>query len=348
MQNQRGFIGVGVLIAILLGAAVLGGGAYYVVNQQSTAQTSSENVDNFKQLPTTNNQKQTQSNTNVSAKTAPAQNPATVAGKITITAPTTGATLPADQQTTVRWTIPSSVLNLFPQDFDVYVFLYAKDSEGINGVSIGDGNKASVGSATWNIPSYITSGSLKPGTYKISAQLQAQTKDPKRMCVVSLGGGECGPSPADSAVMAQATKYTAETGWITIVPSATVKFNDAPVIESLTGPTSLRVGEKGTWVLTASDDSAALLKHSCYIGLYKELDGPGGTKFMGSTGGGGSGPLPVQSTSPGTSVVFTFTPSNPTTGKEYYDISCNVIEPLPNNGELGARYQKNVQFTVSP
>jgi hypothetical protein len=148
--------------------------------------------------------------------------------------------------------------------------------------------------------------------------------------------------------MARAIKYTAETEWFTIEPSATVTYNNAPVIESLTGPTSLRVGENGTWVLTASDDSANLLKHSCYIGLYKELDGPGGAPFMGSTGGGGSGPLPVQSTPPGTSVVFTFTPNNPTTGKEYYEISCNVIEPLPNNGELAARYQKSVQFTVTP
>ncbi len=44
MQNQRGFVGVGVLIAILIGLAVLGGGAYYVVQQNSTPQTASENI----------------------------------------------------------------------------------------------------------------------------------------------------------------------------------------------------------------------------------------------------------------------------------------------------------------
>jgi len=58
MQNQRGFIGVGFLIAILIGVAVLGGGAYYVVNQQAPSQTAKENFDSVQTLPTTNNQTQ--------------------------------------------------------------------------------------------------------------------------------------------------------------------------------------------------------------------------------------------------------------------------------------------------
>ncbi|MBI4093357.1 hypothetical protein HY417_00180 [Candidatus Kaiserbacteria bacterium] len=43
MQNKRGFIGVGALMAILVGLAVLGGGAYYVTHQQTTSQITSEN-----------------------------------------------------------------------------------------------------------------------------------------------------------------------------------------------------------------------------------------------------------------------------------------------------------------
>lgn len=43
MQNQRGFVGIGVLVAILVGLAVLGGGAYYITHQQSVLQVDSEN-----------------------------------------------------------------------------------------------------------------------------------------------------------------------------------------------------------------------------------------------------------------------------------------------------------------
>ncbi|MDO8518468.1 MAG: hypothetical protein Q7S26_04240 [bacterium] len=49
MQNQKGFIGLQVLIAILVGLVVLGGGAYYVVQQNTPSQTPS---DNLQQLPT--------------------------------------------------------------------------------------------------------------------------------------------------------------------------------------------------------------------------------------------------------------------------------------------------------
>ncbi|MEK7612952.1 MAG: hypothetical protein AAB449_02290 [Patescibacteria group bacterium] len=52
MQYQRGFVGVGVLIAILVGLAVFGGGAYYIVQQQTPTQTASDNFDNLQQLPT--------------------------------------------------------------------------------------------------------------------------------------------------------------------------------------------------------------------------------------------------------------------------------------------------------
>ena len=58
MHNQRGFIGVGVLIAILVGLVVLGGGAYFVVQQQAPSQTASDNFDNAQTLPTTNNKTQ--------------------------------------------------------------------------------------------------------------------------------------------------------------------------------------------------------------------------------------------------------------------------------------------------
>lgn len=54
MKNlQKGFIGLPILIAIILGIVVLGGGTYYVVYQQSASQTTVDN--NVPTLPTTNN-----------------------------------------------------------------------------------------------------------------------------------------------------------------------------------------------------------------------------------------------------------------------------------------------------
>jgi len=68
MHNQQGFIGFPVLLAILVGLAVLGGGAYYVV-QQKPPQTISDNFDNVQTLPTRNNQPQAQAITNALAPT---------------------------------------------------------------------------------------------------------------------------------------------------------------------------------------------------------------------------------------------------------------------------------------
>lgn len=135
---------------------------------------------------------------------------------------------------------------------------------------------------------------------------------------------------------------------IDVGSSRSAKDNNAPVVTSLTGPISLRVGEKGTWLLTATDDTATSLKYSCRVSLYDEMQASayyGGGSFMGSVEGTS---LPDQYAAPGTSVAFSFTSNKSTTGKQYYDISCDVGEPLPNNGELGARYQKSVRFTISP
>ncbi len=74
MQNQRGFIGVGLLIAILVGLAVLGGGAYYVVHQQSATQTPVENFDNVQTLPTTNTSTQTKNSVPQPKPITPATN----------------------------------------------------------------------------------------------------------------------------------------------------------------------------------------------------------------------------------------------------------------------------------
>lgn len=85
MKNQRGFVGVWVLIAIVLGLIVVGGGTYYIVQQQSPSQTTSENSDNVQTLPTTNNQTQTTETTaNTAAQTS--QNTTNTKPSITVTA----------------------------------------------------------------------------------------------------------------------------------------------------------------------------------------------------------------------------------------------------------------------
>lgn len=51
MHTQRGFLS-SVLIAILVGLAVLGGGAYYVTQQNTSPETASEDFEDLQQLPT--------------------------------------------------------------------------------------------------------------------------------------------------------------------------------------------------------------------------------------------------------------------------------------------------------
>ncbi|MCF7816168.1 MAG: hypothetical protein K9M10_04165 [Candidatus Pacebacteria bacterium] len=72
MNTQRGFIGIGMLIAILLGLAVIGGGAYYVTHQQPAQQTPTDNFDNTQTLPTNIQSPQTQTTTNTPIQTTPA------------------------------------------------------------------------------------------------------------------------------------------------------------------------------------------------------------------------------------------------------------------------------------
>ena len=71
MQNQRGFVGIGVLIAILVGLTVLGGRAYYAVHQQSASQATKENYPNL----STQQETQTQ-NTNSPAEPSATKTPA--------------------------------------------------------------------------------------------------------------------------------------------------------------------------------------------------------------------------------------------------------------------------------
>lgn len=107
MQNQRGFIGVGLLISIVLGLIVVGGGAYYVAKQRSTSQTTSDNFDNAQTTTTTTNT-QIQTNQQTTKQTSQTSGTALTggfqalgAGK-TISATTNGYTRDANGIYTVR------------------------------------------------------------------------------------------------------------------------------------------------------------------------------------------------------------------------------------------------------
>ena len=118
MHNQRGFIGVGVLIAILVGLVVLGGGAYFVVQQQAPSQTASDNFDNVQTLPTTNNKTQqtqvsnTQSTPSATTPTPKNTSETTVKPKITnikLLSSHSGQSYKAGDTITVRWEAPSEL-----------------------------------------------------------------------------------------------------------------------------------------------------------------------------------------------------------------------------------------------
>lgn len=103
MQNQRGFIGVGVLIAILVGVAVIGGGIYYVVNQQPTTQTATENFNDIQTSPTTNKNNEP---IQPAANNVKSQIPTPT--KISFTAPIAGAVLKVGGTYAASWTGQSS------------------------------------------------------------------------------------------------------------------------------------------------------------------------------------------------------------------------------------------------
>jgi|GEM_PF-5010106 hypothetical protein len=138
---------------------------------------------------------------------------------LTIVYPTAGIILPIDKKTTVQWAIPDSVLQSFPKDFDLYIFLRVEGSEDSKGVipsdGIGDGYDPSLRAVTWDIPAHIAAGQLKPGMYKVVAYLQAEPKDKNRLCARAIAK-DCLPSEADQAVMQRSVNIKAESGWFTI------------------------------------------------------------------------------------------------------------------------------------
>lgn len=116
----------------------------------------------------------------------------------------------------IFWTVPQSVVDSFPSDFNLSMMLYA-ENEANPGVSIAinDGNAFLPGFASWNIDNALKVGNLTPGTYRITWHLQADPVGPGRACA-QMVDGECEPSAADQAVMLRAQQINGETGWFVI------------------------------------------------------------------------------------------------------------------------------------
>jgi hypothetical protein len=82
MKNQKGFISIAVLIAVVIGLIVVGGGVYFVMHQQSSLQNNTETLSTNDQAPQTQN--------SVQATNAQSAQPA---GNTKDTCPSTGASI---------------------------------------------------------------------------------------------------------------------------------------------------------------------------------------------------------------------------------------------------------------
>lgn len=252
----------------------------------------------------------------------------------------------------LNWQVRPEVKNKFNKYGSIAFDLISKRT-GKKVSSIGDGFKLMLGdNYTYNFEQFIRDGAIQPGQqYKIQSKMRY------------LGGDficdpahkyDCNPTyPADVQLLDnEAQKYISESDWFLIDSSVANSVNQAPVVESLTGPTNLRTGERGTWIMVTSDDNAEILEHSCRISKWGEQCAPAGnapgagTCYMSVLNireGGVASNLPFQFARPGRGVTFEYVPTTPTTGKEYYEISCRTKEGF----SLSTRQGKSMKFYVS-
>lgn len=195
--------------------------------------------------------------------------PVSTGTDLVITYPLIGTTFSAGQQMTIRWSIPSSVTSSFPPDFTLGLFLnlVRTDVSATDVYGINDGtNDPRAGSIVWKVPADI-----EPGTYKISAYLQAELKDPKRFCdPVRSVHKECIPSETDAAVMQRASRIKAESNWFTLgagqnasIPAPGMsKYTDADFGFSFWYPSGWKVNnisESGNGMFAGTTDRAGNL-----------------------------------------------------------------------------------------
>lgn len=238
MQTQRGFVSAAVLIAIVLGLIVVGGGAYYVVQQNTQPQT----PQNYPDISSTQ-QLQTQSQTtsipvvkpptNTSAQI---QNSTTEFSRgILFSVPIYNGSVALSKNVPVSWNLPRDMLDAIPSDFNSYIMLYVikqGDPERVNFASIGDGYDAKSFYTLWDTQQF-RQAHPDSGVYKIVAKLRVSPKDASRLCARSVNK-DCYPSEADSTVMQRMARITEQTGWFTI---ATKEYS-YEIVEQTSLPTT--------------------------------------------------------------------------------------------------------------
>ncbi len=221
MQNQRGFVSAALLIAIVLGLIVVGGGAYYVVHQQSPSQTASENLDNLQALPlsTTSGNQPSPQGTDSSQKIP----------LLTFIYPKANAQL-SYAGANISWQLTDpSLVNTFPPK-DTYISFHVLDSSGKDIGSAGDGYTLEKTSTAWNIAGYLNQKfyTLSEGAqYHLKATLSYEPRD--FTCDPKVKG-ECSPiySTTEQALREKAARYESESTPFTvdlsgyISPAATI------------------------------------------------------------------------------------------------------------------------------
>lgn len=327
------------VVAIVAAGIMFGGGVYYFKHHNITQPVEMQSEDTQTSLSSDSARAPIQTSSNSAAGTQSG------AGFLTFTSPTKDKVISVNSTSNVSWSPVSIALQSKFKGFAMKFLIVNSKNEVV--VSLGDGDQ--LNSTSFKLDSYLKGNvdNFKAGEkYRIKADLGYFSPQGLSIGCDPNVKGECVPlySDATNKLIQESKNYISYSPEFTVDTTGFVK-NNPPVIASLTGPIALRAGEKGTWALVATDDTATTLRYSCNVGLWTELSGPNGVPFMGSSGGGSF--LPDQTAAVGASVLFEYTPTKPTTGKEYYNLTCNVIEQISSSQELSARYQKDLHFTVS-
>lgn len=141
---------------------------------------------------------------------------------IDVVTPKKGDVLSPNEKVVVKWNISKELLESFPKDFNVNLFLYVK-RHGVEGedyvtvANIGDGNNARVLSTVWDISNTLKYNKdfKEGGVYKIVAELQAIPKDKTRLCAV-VEGNDCSMSKSDLVISAKASGVKGESEWFSV------------------------------------------------------------------------------------------------------------------------------------
>lgn len=164
-----------------------------------------------------------------------------------VVSPNGGETLNFGQLFTIKWNTDGSQLGGTGSNVvKLSLIPEAQTQRDLRPLTIGN-FRASDGTYTWT-----PAAALAGGTYKLRAQLTDGVCTP------------IGPYPfrdgANCLAVARLLASDDSDGWFSI--SGNTSTNKAPVISSFSGPTTLSIGQTGTWAINASDPENGVLSYS--------------------------------------------------------------------------------------